>query len=173
MYVRIDRCGSTRVVVADCGNLLRFDATNTRISPDISAKQETTTKMRSRYCCAWTIALTAAGLFTAPAEAASQCGVEHQKPCGTIDIGRPKLWSLGDAQELVGQAREKLKALRVALPGETGGVGVIDPNEVNLRQLDVLFQSLGISAQYDQGDALKNRAAQQKYEHDLDAHRKK
>ena len=57
----------------------------------------------------------ALAMWDCGASAASQC----RSACGEINIGRPKLWSLGDAQYLVGQAREKLKALRVALPGES------------------------------------------------------
>lgn len=79
--------------------------------------------------------------------------------CGVISIGQPKLWSLSDAQYLVGEARERLKALRVGLPNEPVGLGILNPNEIHLRELNILLQSLGVNVQYDQKAQVENQRA--------------
>jgi len=92
---------------------------------------------------------------------------ECKANCGVISVGQPKLWPLADAQYMVGDARDKLKALRIALPNEDAGRGILDPNSIDLRQVDILLQSLGVAVQYNQQDALTNRINQQKYQRDL------
>jgi hypothetical protein len=88
--------------------------------------------------------------------------------CGVIAIGQPKLLPLSDAQYLIGNMRQQLKSLSVQLPNDANvRPGSIDPNAINLRQIDTLIQALSIKAQYNQGDVINTRVAQQKYQQDL------
>jgi hypothetical protein len=124
--------------------------------------------LTTKYLNIFLIVLAGMGLVPATVQA-GQC----KEDCGVIQVGQPKLWSLGDAQNLVGEARNRLKALRVALPGESAGApGVVDPNEIDIYKIDILMQSLGITAQYDQGAALTNKMAQKKYRQDLGDYQK-
>ncbi len=95
-------------------------------------------------------------LLGPPAHGAKKC---KEAECGDIQIGRPKLWSLSDAQYLVGQALQKLRDLRVKLPEN----GELDPNKTHGRELDVVRQFIGVSAEFDQTIQTKNRLEMERY----------
>lgn len=116
--------------------------------------------LNHRMCSRTACGLALVSILACQALSADAC----KKDCGVIVAGQPKLWSLSDALYLVGDARERLRNLSATLPGETAGPGDVDPNEVHLRQLNLLLQTLGINVQYDQAQAVKNQDAQNQYQ---------
>lgn len=97
----------------------------------------------------------AAGSLFGASQCVSRAYGNTNDDCGDIQLGRPKLWSLADAQYLVGQALQKLRDLQVELPEK----GVINPNKVHGRELEVVTQLFGVNAGYDQAVGAKNAAA--------------
>src|SRR5215471_17503221 len=78
--------------------------------------------------------------------------------CGQIQVGQPKLWSLSEAQYLIGKMRDSLKDLTIALPNGQATAGTLDPNAINLQNLDIILQSLAVKAQFDPAVPLNNAA---------------
>jgi len=99
-------------------------------------------------------------LLAQSAWGATQC---EEQDCGDIHMGRPKLWSLSDAQYLVGQALQKMRDMRVKLPED----GEIDPNKVHSRELEIITRTLGIDVGFDQAIGAKNQAIGDNYAYEL------
>ncbi|HYI94580.1 MAG TPA: hypothetical protein VEX68_13620 [Bryobacteraceae bacterium] len=76
----------------------------------------------------------------------------HGQQTGTIQVGRPKLWPFAEARSLIFDSRKALSTLQIKKDKE------LDPNAINLRQLDSLRTALSISAEFDQYGFLKGRS---------------
>lgn len=87
--------------------------------------------------------------------------VEAQRQEMTITIGKPNIWSLGQAHYLLANMRNTNRGLKVASPGE------LNPNSINGARLDVLRTLLGIEAQFSMPQALQNTVAQQQFQADF------
>src|SRR5947208_2636970 len=89
----------------------------------------------------------------------AHCGKNgHFDDCGEITAGRPKFWTLEEAHYIIEDIRGKLGELKVKAPAD------LDPNAVNQRSLDILQSMFQLSAQFDQAEAVKNRASLEKYQ---------
>ena len=78
----------------------------------------------------------------------------------TMVIGRPNIWSLGQAHYLLANLRNANRGLSVTTP-------MLDPNSVNGARMNVLRTLLGIETQVDTPQALENSVAQQQFQADF------
>lgn len=78
----------------------------------------------------------------------------------TMVIGRPNIWSLGQAHYLLANLRNTNRDLSVVRP-------TFDPNSVNGARLNILRTLIGAEVQVSTPQALQNRVAQQQFQADF------
>jgi hypothetical protein len=75
-------------------------------------------------------------------------------------IGRPNIWSLGQAHYLLANLRNTNRDLSITSP-------TLNPNSINGARLNVLRTLIGAEAQVSTPQALQNRVAQQQFQSDF------
>ena len=84
-----------------------------------------------------------------------------KQPKITMKIGRPNIWSLGQAHYLLANMRNTNRGLRVQSPGD------LNPNSINGARMEVLRTLLGIEAQVSTPQSFQNSVAQQQFQADF------
>jgi hypothetical protein len=72
-----------------------------------------------------------------------------------IQIGKPSVWSMGQAHYLLGDMRQKNRALKTRMPDEAA----LDPNAINATSIQLLRTLLDIRGSFDQKIAVDNASA--------------
>jgi hypothetical protein len=72
-----------------------------------------------------------------------------------IEIGKPSVWSMGQAHYLLADMRQKNRSLKTKMPDEAA----LDPNAVNATSIQLLRTLLDIRGEFDQKVGLENATA--------------
>lgn len=85
-----------------------------------------------------------------PRQANAQIGSKVQ-----IRIGKPSVWSMGQAHYLLAQMRQKNRTLQTKMPDEA----TLDPNSINATSISILKTLLDVRGEYNQKLAVENSQA--------------
>lgn len=85
-----------------------------------------------------------------PLQAQAQIGKRVQ-----IQIGKPSVWSMGQAHYLLADMRQKNRALKTRMPDESA----LDPNAINATSIQLLRTLLDVRGEFDQKIAADNATA--------------
>jgi len=72
-----------------------------------------------------------------------------------IQIGKPSIWSIGQAHYLLADMRQKNRSLKTRMPDDAA----LDPNSINATSISILRTLLDIRGEYNQKIALENSQA--------------
>ena len=89
--------------------------------------------------------------FLLPQQAEAQIGKRVQ-----IQIGKPSVWSMGQAHYLLADMRKKNRALKTRMPDDAA----LDPNAINATSIKILRTLLDVRGEYNQKIAQENSQAQ-------------
>ena len=89
--------------------------------------------------------------FLLPQQAKAQIGKRVQ-----IQIGKPSVWSMGQAHYLLADMRKKNRDLKTRMPDDAA----LDPNAINATSIKILRTLLDVRGEYNQKIAQENSQAQ-------------
>lgn len=93
-----------------------------------------------------------------PQQAEAQIGKRVQ-----IQIGKPSVWSMGQAHYLLADMRKKNRDLKTRMPDDTA----LDPNAINATSIKILRTLLDVRGEYNQKIAVENSQAQREERFDV------